>query len=83
MPFDFEVLHDILACPESHSDFVVNGDGLVSTDPSTRRQYPILHNIPRLIVDESTVLSEDDWSRIMVRNQRDPTTGESPPTSGG
>lgn len=75
MAFEFESVRNLLRCPQSRSELVLHDNSLVSTDPATRRQYPILDNIPRLIVDESIVLSPDEWSRIMEQHQRNPESG--------
>ena len=63
--FDFEKLRDILVCPVSHARLVLHGEMLVSTDPETRLSYPIDDNIPRLLADYGTPLSESDWQTVM------------------
>ena len=75
MEFDFESIRHILACPVSHCDLVMIGDSLVSTDAANRRQYPIVDSIPCLIAEESTVLSEEAWLRLMEQSQRIPKVG--------
>jgi hypothetical protein len=61
-------LLDILCCPESKADLILDGDTLVSTDKKTRRRYKIVDDIPVMLIDESEKLSIDEWSAIMKRH---------------
>lgn len=54
-------LLEILVCPESHAPLREVGDWLVSTDPATRRRYPVRDGIPVMLLDESEVLDDDAW----------------------
>jgi uncharacterized protein YbaR (Trm112 family) len=58
----------ILICPVSHCTLIQDGDYLVSTDPETRRRYPIIDGIPDLMIDDSVELDETAWQEIMNRN---------------
>jgi uncharacterized protein len=58
-------LLEILCCPESKADLVLDGDKLVSTDKNTRRRYRIENDIPIMLIDESEQLSMDEWKSIM------------------
>jgi hypothetical protein len=60
-------LLDILCCPETKADLVLDGDTLVSTDKKTRRRYKIVDDIPVMLIDESEQLSMDEWSAIMKK----------------
>lgn len=64
MPIDKELL-EILACPESKAPVVEVEEGgehwLVSTDPATRRRYPVRDGIPVMLIDESQVMDEAAW----------------------
>jgi uncharacterized protein len=60
MPFDFAVLEDLLICPKSKSELVLDGDSLVSVDPACRLRYAIRDGIPIMLVDEARPLDEDD-----------------------
>jgi uncharacterized protein YbaR (Trm112 family) len=62
-------LMQILVCPESHARLVQVGDWLYSTDAATRRRYPIREGIPIMLIDESEVLNESEFRRIMTENQ--------------
>jgi len=68
MAIDRELL-DILACPESRAPLVeietAEGHWLVSTDPATRRRYPVRDGLPVLLIDESEVLDEDVWAALV------------------
>lgn len=60
-------LLDILCCPETKADLVLDGNTLVSTDKSTRRRYRIEEDIPIMLIDESEKLSMDEWKEIMKK----------------
>ena len=55
----------ILVCPESHARLVQVEDWLYSTDPATRRRYPIREGIPIMLIEESEVVEEPEFNRIM------------------
>ncbi len=59
-------LLSILVCPESRAPLVLEGDWLYSTDPKTRRRYAIVEGIPDLLIDESEVVSEQEFERVMA-----------------
>jgi uncharacterized protein YbaR (Trm112 family) len=61
-------LLDILCCPETKADLVLDGNTLVSTDKNTRRLYRIEDGIPIMLIDESEQLSMDEWKEIMGRH---------------
>ena len=60
-------LLDILCCPESKADLVLDGDTLVSTDRKTRRRYKIENDIPIMLIEESEQLSMEEWETIMKK----------------
>lgn len=61
-------LLDILCCPETKADLILDGETLVSTDRSTRRRYKIKDDIPVMLIDESEKLSLDEWKSIMKKH---------------
>ena len=61
-------LLDILCCPETKADLVLDGNTLVSTDKNTRRRYRIEDDIPVMLIDESEQLSMQEWREIMKRH---------------
>lgn len=61
-------LLDILCCPESKADLVLDGEFLVSTDKKTRRRYRIENDIPIMLIDESEQLDIDTWKQIMEKH---------------
>ena len=61
-------LLDILCCPETKADLVLDGNTLVSTDKNTRRRYRIEDDIPVMLIDESEQLSVAEWQTIMKRH---------------
>ena len=70
MAFNFEKSRSYLVCPKCHADLVMDGDSLVCTNPDVRLRYPILEDIPRLLVEESEELSPDAWRAAMQRAGR-------------
>ncbi len=61
-------LLDVLCCPETKADLVLDGNTLVSTDKNTRRRYRIEDDIPVMLIDESEQLSVTEWQTIMKRH---------------
>ena len=61
-------LLDILCCPETKADLVLDGETLVSTDKKTRRRYKIENDIPIMLIDESEILSVEEWEKIMRKH---------------
>jgi uncharacterized protein YbaR (Trm112 family) len=75
MTFRFETSRAYLVCPKSRADLVQESDSLISTSPSARLRYPVVDDIPRLLVDEASELPLAEWQQIMERNGRDRETG--------
>lgn len=63
-------LLEMLCCPETKADLVLDGETLVSTDKTTRRRYRIEKDIPIMLIEESEQLSEKEWVEIMQRHGR-------------
>ncbi|GBD88818.1 hypothetical protein BMS3Abin03_02760 [bacterium BMS3Abin03] len=63
-------LLDILCCPETKAELVLDDDYLVSTDKNTRRRYRIEDDIPIMLIEESEQLSMEEWSAIMSKHGR-------------
>ncbi|MBU1095217.1 MAG: hypothetical protein CVV23_08940 [Ignavibacteriae bacterium HGW-Ignavibacteriae-2] len=61
-------LLDILCCPESKADLVLEGDTLVSTDINTRRRYKIEDDIPIMLIEESEQLDMETWLSLMQKH---------------
>ncbi len=55
----------ILVCPESKAPLVQVDDWLYSTDAATRRRYPIRDRIPVMLIDESEVVDQATFDRVM------------------
>lgn len=71
MAFDFAKSQQFLVCPKSRASLVQDGDSLVCTNPDVRLKYPILEDIPRLLVDEAEELTPEAWNAAMKRAGRD------------
>ncbi len=63
-------LLDILCCPDTKADLILDGDTLVSTDKETRRRYRIEDDIPIMLIEESEQLSMEEWAAIMQKHDR-------------
>ncbi len=61
-------LLDILVCPETKAELVLDGNTLVSTDKATRRRYRIEDDIPIMLIEESEQLSIEEWTEIMKKH---------------
>ncbi len=61
-------LLDILCCPETKADLILEGDTLISTDKNTRRKYRIENDIPIMLIEESVQLNEAEWKEIMLKH---------------
>ena len=61
-------LLDILCCPETKADLVLDNNYLVSTDKVTRRRYRIENDIPIMLIDESEQLDIEVWKKIMKKH---------------
>jgi len=61
-------LLNILCCPETKAELVLDGSTLVSTDKDTRRRYRIEEDIPIMLIDESEQLSVEEWEAIMKKH---------------
>jgi len=63
-------LLNILCCPETKADLVLEDNFLVSTDKTTRRRYRIENDIPIMLVEESEQLSMEEWQTIMKKHNK-------------
>jgi len=61
-------LLDILCCPETKADLVLEGNSLISTDKNTRRKYRIENDIPIMLIEESEQLDEKAWKEMMIKH---------------
>ncbi|MBN1639529.1 MAG: hypothetical protein JW866_11205 [Ignavibacteriales bacterium] len=64
-------LLDIICCPETKADLVLEGNYLISTDPNTRRKYKIANDIPVLLINESEQMEDSEWKKIMFKHGRE------------
>ncbi len=72
LPIDQD-LFDLLVCPQARVPLTYVQGKLVSTDGATRRAYRIDQGIPVMLIEESEVLSEADWRRLIA--EKGPTGG--------
>ena len=63
-------LLDILCCPETKADLVLDSYTLVSVDKNSRRRYKIENDIPIMLIEESEVLDIDTWKAIMKQHNK-------------
>jgi len=64
-------LLEILCCPETKADLVLDGEFLISVDRETRRRYRIEDDIPIMLIDESEELDFETWAQIMKKHSRE------------
>jgi uncharacterized protein YbaR (Trm112 family) len=62
-------LLSIMVCPLSRAPLVHVGDWLYSTDRQTRRKYEIRDGIPIMLVEESQVVDEQEFDRVMAAHR--------------
>jgi uncharacterized protein YbaR (Trm112 family) len=62
-------LYEKLVCPLSKAPVVRVGEWLYSTDARTRRRYRIRDGIPTMLIDESELVSPDEFERVMREHQ--------------
>ena len=60
----------ILVCPQTHAPLIQAGDWLYSTDPETRRKYPIRDGLPILLIDEAESATHEEFERVMAEAKR-------------
>ncbi len=61
-----EELLRIMECPVAHVPLVQVGDWLYSTDPTTRKKYPIRDGIPIMLIDEAETAEPKEIERAMA-----------------
>ena len=65
MTFNFDAVSDILACPLCRKELTLVGESLVCNSAEHRLQFPIVDGIPRLLVEESFTLSDEQWELLI------------------
>jgi len=70
--FNFDAVSDILACPECHGKLLNADDALVCEQTcgsgGHRLRFPVVDGIPRLLVDEATEVTEEEWKELLERH---------------
>jgi len=64
MSFNFDAVSDILACPKCRGELICIGDSLICNSREHRLQFPIVDGIPRLLLEESSPLSDEQWDEL-------------------
>lgn len=70
-----EELLKIMECPVGRAPLVHVGEWLYSTDPKTRRKYPIRDGIPIMLIEESVEAAPDEFERAMAEAGPTPHQG--------
>jgi uncharacterized protein len=67
----------ILACPEDKGPLVYVEDEAVLYNPRTHRRYEVRDDIPVMLVEESTVVDDEEHARLeqLIAERGLPTTG--------
>ena len=60
----------IMVCPQSRARLIQVGDWLCSTDAATRRRYPIRDGLPIMLIDDSEVMDEAEFQKVMKQAQQ-------------
>ncbi len=61
-------LLEILCCPETKADLVLEGESLISVDKKTRKRYRIEDDIPIMLIEESETMDVNEWQEIMKKH---------------
>ncbi len=69
MSFNFDAVSDILACPQCRGELVCVGDGLICNSDQHRLRFPIVDGIPRLLLEESTELTDEEWEQLQCSQE--------------
>ena len=72
MTFNFEAVQNILACPQCRGELTCVGEFLVCNSDSHRLKFPITDGIPRLLMDESSPVSDEEWDELCNRQDKAP-----------
>ena len=64
-------LLDILCCPATKADLVLEENSLISTDKETRYSYKIEDDIPIMLIDEAEKLELVAWTEIMKKHGKE------------
>ena len=75
MSFNYEAVKDLIRCPKSRSELVLDGASLVCVDPACRLRFAIRDGIPCLLEDEARELTADEWMEVVTRQRRGTTPG--------
>ena len=59
MSLDPQLL-EVLACPQDHGPLIYLEDKNVLVNPRLKIAYPIVHDIPVMLIDEATPYSPED-----------------------
>ncbi len=66
-----ERLLRIMQCPVSRAPLVQEGDWLYSTDPATRRKYPVRDGIPIMLAEDAEAITTEEFERVMAARNRE------------
>ncbi len=61
-------LLNILCCPATKADLVLEENSLISIDKETRYSYKIEDDIPIMLIDEAEQLELEIWTEIMKKH---------------
>ena len=60
-------LLEILACPEDKGPLLYFADEDTLYNPRLKRRYAISDDIPIMLIDEATTVSDDEHARLMAK----------------
>lgn len=73
MSFNYEAVKDLIRCPRSRSELVLDGASLVCVDPACRLRFAIRDDIPCLLEEEARELSTPEWTEVIAGKRRETT----------
>lgn len=69
-----QLLLDILACPEDKGPLYYFEDENVLLNPRLKRTYEIRDDIPIMLIDEATSISDAEVERLLAKAEADGIT---------
>ncbi len=72
MSFNFDAVSDILACPLCRHELICIGESLICDSQQHRLKFPIVDGIPRLLQEESSAVSDEQWDKLKSLQESKP-----------
>jgi uncharacterized protein YbaR (Trm112 family) len=76
------LLLEVLACPEDKGPLLYFADEDSLYNPRLRRSYPVRDDIPVMLVEEATTVTDADHDRLMAKAEAQGIAQTMRPTGG-